>query len=45
LDETAPANDVEFFANGELEVSRSHLRTLAAAREGALKAGHVIELE
>lgn len=45
LDETSPANDVEFFANGELEVSRSHLRKLADAREGALKAGHVIELD
>ena len=45
LDNTAPANDAEFFANGTLEVSRAHLRTLADARNGVLKSGHVIELE
>lgn len=45
LDDTAPANEAEFFANGTLEVNRSHLRTLAAAREGSLKSGHIIELE
>ena len=46
LDATAPANEAEFFANGTLEVNRSHLRTLAAARNGnVLKSGHIIELE
>jgi len=45
LDGTAPANDVDLFANGDLEVSRAHLRKLAAARSGTLKSGHVIELE
>ena len=45
LDSTAPANEAEFFANGTLEVSRAHLRTLAEARNGVLKSGHVIELE
>ena len=45
LDATAPANDVDLFVNGDLEVSRAHLRKLAAARSGALKSGHVIELE
>lgn len=45
LDSTAPANDVDLFVNGDLEVSRAHLRNLADARDGVLKAGHVIELE
>jgi len=45
LDTTAPANEVDFFANGKLEVSRAHLRTLAAAKAGALKSGHVINLD
>lgn len=45
LDNTAPANEAEFFANGTLEVNRGHLRTLAAAKSGVLKSGHVIELE
>ena len=45
LDSTAPANDVDLFVNGDLEVSRAHLRKLAEARSGALKSGHVIELE
>jgi len=45
LDSTAPANEAEFFANGTLEVNRAHLRTLADARKGVLKSGHVIELE
>lgn len=45
LDNTAPANEAEFFANGTLEVNRSHLRTLAAAKSDVLKSGHVIELE
>jgi pilus assembly protein CpaC len=45
LDATAPASEVDLFANGNLEVKRSHLRTLAAAKEGALKSGHIIELE
>ena len=45
LDNTAPANEAEFFANGTLEVNRSHLRTLAAAKNDVLKSGHVIELE
>lgn len=45
LDSTVPANEAEFFANGTLEVKRSHLRTLADARNGVLKSGHVIELE
>ena len=45
LDDTAPANEAEFFANGTLEVNRGHLRTLAAAKSGILKSGHVIELE
>lgn len=45
LDNTAPANEAEFFANGTLEVNRGHLRTLAAAKSDVLKSGHVIELE
>lgn len=45
LDETAPANEVDFFVNGDLEVSRAHLRKIADAREGVLKSGHIIELE
>lgn len=45
LDATAPANDVDFFVNGKMEVSRAHLRTLADARDGVLKSGHIIELE
>ena len=45
LDDTAPANEAEFFTNGTLEVNRGHLRTLAAAKSGILKSGHVIELE
>ena len=45
LDVTAPANEAEFFANGTMEVNRGHLRTLADARDGVLKSGHVIELE
>ena len=45
LDELAPANDVDLFVNGDLEVSRAHLRKLAAARSGVLKSGHVIDLE
>ena len=45
LDTTAPANEAEFFANGTLEVNKGHLRTLAAARNGVLKSGHIIELE
>ena len=45
LDVTAPANEAEFFANGTMEVNRGHLRTLADARSGVLKSGHVIELE
>ena len=45
LDETAPANDADLLANGQLEVSRAHLRKLADAREGVLKTGHIIELE
>ncbi len=45
LDATAPANEAEFFTNGKLEVNRAHLRTLADARTGALKSGHVIDLE
>jgi pilus assembly protein CpaC len=45
LDNTAPANEAEFFANGTLEVNRGHLRTLAAAKNDILKSGHVIELE
>ena len=45
LDATAPANEAEFFVNGDLEVSRAHLRKIADAREGTLKSGHIIELE
>jgi len=45
FDQTAPANDVDLFANGDLEVKRSHLRKIADAREGVLRSGHVIELE
>ena len=45
LDETAPGNDGDLFVNGDLEVSKAHLRNLAAARSGVLKSGHVIELE
>ncbi|MEM9332189.1 MAG: type II and III secretion system protein family protein [Pseudomonadota bacterium] len=45
LDGTAPANDVDLFANGDLEVNRAHLRKLAAARNGVLKSGHIIDLE
>ncbi len=45
LDDTAPANDVDFFVNGDTEVNRAHLRKLADARNGVLKSGHVIELE
>lgn len=45
LDNTAPANDVDLFVNGDLEVSRAHLRKIADAREGVLKSGHIIELE
>lgn len=45
LDNTAPANEAEFFANGTMEVNRGHLRTLAAAKSDVLKSGHVIELE
>lgn len=45
LDSTAAANDVDLFVNGDLEVSRAHLRNLADARSGVLPSGHVIELE
>ena len=45
LDQLAPANDTDLFVNGDLEVSRAHLRKIAAAKEGVLKAGHIIELE
>ena len=45
LDSTVPPNDVDLFANGELEVSRAHLRKLADMRSNVLKSGHVIELE
>ncbi|MGI9350012.1 MAG: type II and III secretion system protein family protein [Rhizobiaceae bacterium] len=45
LDESAPANDVDLFVNGDLEVNRAHLRKLAAARSDVLKSGHVIDLE
>jgi len=45
FDATAPANDIDLFVNGDLEVSRPHLRKLADARAGVLKSGHVIDLE
>jgi len=45
LDATANANDVDLFVNGDLEVSRAHLRNLADADAGVLKSGHIIELE
>ena len=45
LDALAPGNDVDLFVNGDLEVSRAHLRKLAAARSNVLKSGHIIELE
>ncbi|MEM7215314.1 MAG: type II and III secretion system protein family protein [Pseudomonadota bacterium] len=45
LDATVAANDVDLFVNGDLEVSRAHLRKLADARNGALKSGHVIDLD
>ncbi len=45
LDSTAPANDVDLFLNGDLEVNRAHLRKLADMRTDVLKSGHVIELE
>ncbi len=45
LDATATANDVDLFINGDLEVSRAHLRKLADARDGVLRSGHIIDLE
>lgn len=45
FDQYAPANDTDLFVNGDLEVSRAHLRKIADAKEGVLKAGHVLELE
>ena len=45
LDSSAPGNDVDLFVNGDLEVSRAHLRKLAEARSNVLKSGHIIELE
>ncbi len=45
LDDSAPGNDADVFANGQLEVSRAHLRKLADAREGVLRTGHIIDLE
>ena len=45
FDSTAPANDADLFANGDLEVSRAHLRKIADAESNVLKSGHIIELE
>ncbi len=45
LDSTAPANDADLFANGEMEISRAHLRKLAEMRTDVIKSGHIIELE
>ena len=45
FDATAPGNDIDVFANGNLEVSRAHLRKLAMAKAGVLKSGHVLELD
>jgi len=45
LDDTAPASDVDFFVNGDLEVKRGHLRQLAEERAGILKSGHIISLD
>lgn len=45
LSTTLPANEVDLFVNGKLEVNRAHLRRLAAADNGALRSGHVISLD
>ena len=45
LSTTLPANDVDLFVNGKLEVNRAHLRKLAAANSGTLRSGHVISLD
>ncbi|MBL4891511.1 MAG: type II and III secretion system protein family protein [Rhizobiaceae bacterium] len=45
LTSTLPGNDVDLFVNGKLEVSRAHLRKIAAADSGTLRSGHVISLD
>jgi len=36
---------VDLFVEGKVEVNRSQLKRLAESKNGALKAGHIIELE
>jgi len=45
LDDTLAPNDIDLFVNGNTEVSRSQLKRIAESKIGALKSGHVIELE
>ncbi len=45
LDNTLAPNDVDLFVEGKVEVNRSQLKRLAESKNGALKAGHIIELE
>lgn len=43
LDATAAPNDVDLFANGKIEVNRAKLRQVAQAKDGIIKAGHILD--
>jgi pilus assembly protein CpaC len=43
FDGAAPPNDVDLFLNGKTEISRAHLRRVAAAASGQPASGHIID--